>query len=72
MRFRVDLWLSLMIDGAATGKLVHLSGVDVAGSTAGSFARLLQDREMELWEAKRIVAHASDEEVSNMCSLIPY
>ena len=45
------------------GRLVHLSGVDVLGPTAGSLARLLQDREMELWEGKRIVAQIDPEEV---------
>lgn len=46
------------------GNLVHLAGLDVIGLTAGSLARLMQDRECELWEDKRIVAHASEEEVS--------
>ena len=35
---------------------MHFSGLDVLGPTAGSVARLLQDREVELWESKRIVA----------------
>lgn len=54
---------SPLIEGASSGRLVHLDGVDVIGSTAGSLARLIQDRETELWEAKRIVRQASDEEV---------
>lgn len=33
------------------------------GSTAGSLSRILQDREIELWESKRIVAFATPEEV---------
>lgn len=49
--------------GAWDGDLVHLSGVDVIGSTAASISRLLQDREVELWEGKRIVADASTQEV---------
>ncbi|KAL6302276.1 AAA domain-containing protein [Sparassis latifolia] len=53
---------SPLIQGAWTGRLVHLSGIDVIGSTAGSLARLIQDRETELWENKRIVSQASDEE----------
>ncbi|KAI0943485.1 hypothetical protein AcW1_002637 [Taiwanofungus camphoratus] len=53
---------SPLIEGASSGRLVHLDGVDVIGSTAGSLARLIQDRETELWEAKRIVRQASDEE----------
>ncbi|KAI0634180.1 AAA domain-containing protein [Trametes polyzona] len=46
---------SPLIEGAWQGRLVHLSGMDVIGSTAGSLARLTQDREVELWEKKRIV-----------------
>lgn len=44
---------------------MHLSGLDVIGSTAGSLARLIQDRESELWEGNRIVAE-STEEVSHV------
>lgn len=43
---------------------MHLSGIDVIGSTAGSLARLMQDREAELWEGKRVVQQADQEEVS--------
>ncbi|KAI9056427.1 hypothetical protein FKP32DRAFT_1599153 [Trametes sanguinea] len=46
---------SPLIEGAWQGRMVHLSGLDVIGSTAGSLARLVQDREVELWEKKRIV-----------------
>ncbi|OBZ76548.1 von Willebrand factor A domain-containing protein 8 [Grifola frondosa] len=53
---------SPLIEGAWSGRLVHLSGLDVIGSTAGSIARLMQDREVELWETKRIVTQASEEE----------
>ncbi|CAL1709976.1 unnamed protein product [Somion occarium] len=56
---------SPLIDGAWTGRLVHLAGIDVLGSTAGSIARLVQDREFELWEGKRIVAHAEKEELES-------
>ena len=56
-------WYSPLIEGAFEGRLVHLAGVDVIGSTAGSLARVFQDREAELWEGKRIVAHADKEEV---------
>lgn len=56
---------SPLIEGAWAGNLLHLSGLDVIGSTAGSLARLVQDREIELWENKRIVAEASPEEVSS-------
>ncbi|KAG6857487.1 hypothetical protein H0H87_002112 [Tephrocybe sp. NHM501043] len=55
---------SLLIEGAWAGRLVHLSGLDVIGSTAGSLARLIQDREIELWENKRIVSQASFEELA--------
>jgi von Willebrand factor A domain-containing protein 8 len=43
--------------------LVHLSNLDVIGPTAGSIARLLEDREIELWEGKRIVASTTGDEV---------
>ena len=55
---------SPLIEGAWQGRLVHLSGMDVIGSTAGSLARLVQDREVELWEKKRIVRRLADGEVS--------
>lgn len=42
---------------------MHLSGLDVIGSTAGSLSRVVQDRESELWESKRIVGEASPEEL---------
>jgi hypothetical protein len=47
---------SPLVQGAWAGRLVHFSGLDVLGPTAGAVARLLQDREVELWEGKRIVA----------------
>ncbi|KAI0643818.1 AAA domain-containing protein [Trametes meyenii] len=53
---------SPLIEGAWQGRLVHLSGMDVIGSTAGSLARLMQDREVELWEQKRIVRRLVDED----------
>ncbi|KAF8508458.1 AAA domain-containing protein [Hysterangium stoloniferum] len=56
---------SPLVQGAWAGRLVHLSSLDVIGPTAGSIARLLQDREIELWEGKRIVASASKEELSH-------
>ncbi|KAF8581136.1 hypothetical protein K439DRAFT_1517023 [Ramaria rubella] len=55
---------SPLVQGAWAGRLVHLSSLDVIGPTAGSIARLLQDREIELWEGKRIVASASEEELA--------
>ncbi|PPQ92175.1 hypothetical protein CVT25_008949 [Psilocybe cyanescens] len=56
---------SPLIEGAWAGRLLHLSGLDVIGSTAGSLSRIIQDRETELWESKRIVAEASPEEISS-------
>ncbi|RDB28140.1 von Willebrand factor A domain-containing protein 8 [Hypsizygus marmoreus] len=56
---------SPLIEGAWAGQLLHLSGLDVIGSTAGSLARFIQDREIELWENKRIVAEASPDELSS-------
>jgi von Willebrand factor A domain-containing protein 8 len=44
---------------------VHLSGLDVIGSTAGSLSRLIQDGETELWEGKRIVGQATPDEVAS-------
>lgn len=56
-------FISTLIQGAWAGRLLHLAGLDVIGSTAGSLSRIFQDREVELWEHKRIVAEASAEEV---------
>ncbi|KAL8292641.1 hypothetical protein RQP46_001253 [Phenoliferia psychrophenolica] len=46
---------SPMTMGAWAGKLVHLEGIDSIGATVGSLGRLLNDREGELWEGKRMV-----------------
>ena len=54
---------SPLIEGAWAGRLLHLSGLDVIGPTAGSLSRIVQDREIELWEGRRIVGDASPEEV---------
>lgn len=54
---------SPLVEAVWSGRLVHLDGIDIIGSTAGSLARLMQDREVELWEDKRIVRQASQEEV---------
>lgn len=56
---------SLLVEAAWAGRLLHLSGLDVIGSTAGSLSRLMHDRETELWEGKRIVVDALKEEVSS-------
>ena len=61
--------LSPLIQGAWAGRLVHFSGLDVLGPTAGAIARLLQDREVELWEGKRIVASLEEDEVRLDCLL---
>ncbi|KAJ7766263.1 hypothetical protein B0H14DRAFT_3592622 [Mycena olivaceomarginata] len=50
---------SAIVEAAWVGKLMHLSGLDVIGPTAGALARLVQDREMELWAGKRIVGEAT-------------
>jgi hypothetical protein len=57
------LWCSAIVEAAWAGKLVHLSGLDVIGPTAGALARLVQDRETELWAGKRIVGEATPTEV---------
>ncbi|KAH9931510.1 AAA domain-containing protein [Fomitopsis serialis] len=54
---------SLLVEAAWAGKMVRLDGLDTLGSTAGSLARLTQDRECELWEGRRIVQSASEEEL---------
>jgi hypothetical protein len=54
---------SPLIEGVWAGRLVHLSGFDAVGATAGSLSRLFQDREIELWEAKRVVSGIEPEEV---------
>ncbi|KAF7762262.1 hypothetical protein Agabi119p4_8855 [Agaricus bisporus var. burnettii] len=54
---------SPLIEGAWSGRLLHLSGLDVIGSTAGSLSRMFQDREVELWEGKRIVGSATRPEI---------
>ncbi|KAF9485607.1 hypothetical protein BDN70DRAFT_847463 [Pholiota conissans] len=56
---------STLIQGAWAGRLLHLAGLDVIGSTAGSLSRIFQDREVELWEHKRVVAEASPEELNS-------
>ncbi|CDU22417.1 uncharacterized protein SPSC_01047 [Sporisorium scitamineum] len=48
-----------LVRGAMQGKLIHLAGVDVLGPTLGSLARLLQDRELELWNGARITESES-------------
>lgn len=71
---KVDILHSPLIEGAWQGRLVHLSGMDVIGSTAGSLARLTQDREVELWEKKRIVRRLLEGEVrrSLVCRNVEY
>ncbi|KAJ7616381.1 AAA domain-containing protein [Mycena polygramma] len=56
---------SAIVEAAWAGRLVHLSGLDVIGPTAGAIARLVQDREVELWGGKRIVADASSAELES-------
>ncbi|CCM05477.1 uncharacterized protein FIBRA_07698 [Fibroporia radiculosa] len=56
---------STLVEAVWAGRLVHMSGIDVIGSTAGSLARLMQDREVELWEGQRLVREASDAEQAN-------
>ncbi len=56
---------SPLVDAAWAGRLLHLSGLDVVGATAGSISRLLHDREIELWVGRRIVIDASRNEVGS-------
>ncbi|KAJ4490439.1 AAA domain-containing protein [Lentinula aciculospora] len=55
---------SPLIRGAWGGKLVWLEGIDVIAmtGTAGSLARFVQDREIELWEGRRVVAEKDENE----------
>lgn len=46
---------SALVKGMKEGKLVWLESVDTIGATFGSLARLVSDREGELWEGKRLV-----------------
>lgn len=46
---------SPLVEGALEGCLVHLESIDALGSTAAVLTRLLEDREIELWEGKRLV-----------------
>ncbi|KIY70240.1 hypothetical protein CYLTODRAFT_488278 [Cylindrobasidium torrendii FP15055 ss-10] len=52
---------STLVQAAWDGRLVHLSGLDVIGATAGSLGRMMQDRETELWAGRRLVASASED-----------
>ncbi|KAJ7840566.1 hypothetical protein B0H14DRAFT_2587433 [Mycena olivaceomarginata] len=61
---------SAIIEAAWAGKLVHLSGLDVIGPTAGALARLVQDRETELWAGKRIVGKATPTEIDSGASTL--
>lgn len=65
--------LSPLLKGALEGKLVHLEGIDAIGATAGSLSRLLNEREGELWEGKRIVGGETltEAEVSTFYILLP-
>ncbi|KAF8830095.1 hypothetical protein HHX47_DHR2000623 [Lentinula edodes] len=59
---------SPLIRGAWSGKLVWLEGIDVITGTgaAGSLSRFVQDREIELWEGRRIVAKKEEEEAADL------
>ncbi|KAK4700971.1 von Willebrand factor A domain-containing protein 8, partial [Phenoliferia sp. Uapishka_3] len=64
---------SSMLKGAWEGKLVHLEGIDSIGATVGSLGRLVNDREGELWEGKRMVGvlGEADEELSSLFISLP-
>jgi von Willebrand factor A domain-containing protein 8 len=57
---------STVVTGAWNGEVVHLSGLDAIGPTAGSLARLAQDREVELDEGRRIVKELFKNEVDTV------
>ncbi|KXN82719.1 von Willebrand factor A domain-containing protein 8 [Leucoagaricus sp. SymC.cos] len=54
---------SPLVEAPWSGWLLHLSDLDVIGSTAGSLSQMFQDREAELWEGKCIVGYASPDEI---------
>jgi hypothetical protein len=62
---------SPLTESAWAGRLVHLAGIDVIGPTAGSLARLLQDREAELWEGNRVVCRMPDGEPTVSRPIMP-
>lgn len=60
-----------LVEGVIKGDLVHLDGVDLLGSTAGILSRLSIDRELELWDEKRMVKTLSkSEEVRSLSYLV--
>lgn len=43
-----------LVNGAKAGRLVWLDGIDTLGPTFNSLSRMLNDRESELWEGRRL------------------
>ncbi|KXN92823.1 von Willebrand factor A domain-containing protein 8 [Leucoagaricus sp. SymC.cos] len=52
-----------LVEALWSGRLLHLSGLDIIGSTAGSLSWMFQDHEAKLWEGKRIVGYASPDKI---------
>lgn len=48
-----------LVHGAKAGRLVWLDGVDTLGPTFNSLSRLLNDREGEMWEGRRLTLRAA-------------
>ncbi|GAA5909649.1 hypothetical protein JCM8208_003837 [Rhodotorula glutinis] len=49
-----------LVQSARAGRLVHLDGVDTLSATFNSLSRLLNDRQGELWEGKRLTAPSAN------------
>ncbi|GAA5962669.1 hypothetical protein JCM21900_006763 [Sporobolomyces salmonicolor] len=54
---------SSLVKGMKAGSLVWLEGVDTIGATFGSLARLIGDREGEMWEGRRLTLRSKEEAV---------
>lgn len=53
----VTSWVEApLVQSAKLGRLVHLEGIDTLGATFNSLSRLVNDRQGELWEGKRLTA----------------
>ncbi|GAA5867426.1 hypothetical protein JCM1840_002135 [Sporobolomyces johnsonii] len=53
---------SSLVKGMKAGSLVWLEGVDTIGPTFASLARLVGDREGEMWEGRRLTLRSEEED----------
>ncbi|GAA5995340.1 uncharacterized protein JCM10292_005112 [Rhodotorula paludigena] len=61
---------SPLVRGAKAGRLVWFDGIDTLGPTFNSLARLIADREGELWEGKRLTTKRLNSEQDTMLDLV--